>query len=110
MWRCVVYFTLKNFYRFPQTPIITHFYIIFKDYLARKLVRLGKNMTIKQLIKESGLKQNYIAEYVDISEQSLCHKLKGRRRFTEEELERLSEILEVSPRIIRRANRLTKKQ
>ena len=67
-------------------------------------------MTIKQLIKESGMKQNYVAEYLGISEQSMCHKLKGRRGFTEEELDRLSEILEVSPRIIRRGNLLTRKQ
>ena len=78
--------------------------------MTRKLVRLGKNMAIKQLIKESGLKQNYIAEYLGISEQSLCHKLKGRRGFLKEELDRLSEILEVSPRIVRRADRLMRLQ
>ena len=61
-------------------------------------------MTIKQLIKESGLKQNYIAEYLGISEQSMCHKLKGRRRFTEQELEGLAAILEMSLRMIKRAD------
>lgn len=78
--------------------------------MTRKLVTWGKNMTIKQLIQQSGLKQNYIAEYLGISEQSLCHKLKGRRGFTEVELDGLSEILEVSPRIVRRADHFTRQQ
>ena len=68
------------------------------------------NFSLETLISESGLRKNYIAECMGISEQAFCNKLKGRRRFKEEELDRLSEILEVSPRIVRRANLLTRKQ
>lgn len=68
------------------------------------------NFSLEVLINESGFRKNYIAECMGISEQAFCNKLKGRRRFKEEELDRLSEVLEVSPRIVRQADRLTRKQ
>ena len=61
-------------------------------------------MTIKQLIKEYGFKQKYIAGRLDISEQSMCHKLNGSRCFTEQELEGVAAILEMPLRIIRQAD------
>ena len=60
-------------------------------------------LTIETLINESGFRRNYIAELLGISEQALCHKVKGRRRFTELELRQLSIVLEVHLRIVRRA-------
>lgn len=66
--------------------------------------------SLEALINASGFRNNYIAECMGISEQAFCNKLKGRRRFKEEELNRLSEILEVSPRIVRQAGRFTRKK
>lgn len=60
------------------------------------------NFSLETLISESGLRKNYIAECLGISEQSFCNKLKGRRHFTEQEIKGLSEILGVHERIVRR--------
>lgn len=66
-------------------------------------------MSIKQLIKESGLRQNYIAECLGISEQTLCNKVNGRRGFTEQELEGLAKTLEMPLRMVERAASLVRR-
>ena len=58
--------------------------------------------SLEALIIESGLRKNYIAECLGISEQSFCNKLKNRRRFRDAEITKLSQTLMVSERIIRR--------
>ncbi|MYE89875.1 hypothetical protein F4X33_12855 [Candidatus Poribacteria bacterium] len=58
--------------------------------------------SLETLINESGLRKNYIAECLGISEQSFCNKLKKRRRFRDAEITKLSRTLEVPERIIRR--------
>lgn len=93
-----------------QSPIITHFreniknvcqfYLTLKGGL--KILPLDK-ISIDQLIAERGLRKDMIAEDLNITPSALSHKLKRRRRFKEEEIDRLSKILEVHPRIIRRS-------
>lgn len=67
-------------------------------------------MTVKELIQQSGFKQNYIADCMGISETSLCHKMKGRRAFSETEIERLATTLEMPLRIVRRAAEWAREQ
>lgn len=50
-------------------------------------------ISLDRLIADRGLRKDKIAEDLGIVRSALSHKLKGRRRFTEQELERLSEIL-----------------
>ena len=54
----------------------------------------------EQLIQLRGYRKDMIAEELNITPSALSHKLKGRRGWKEKEKERLSEILEVHPRII----------
>ena len=58
--------------------------------------------SLETLINASGLRKNYIAECLGISEQSFCNKLKNRRRFRDGEITKLSQTLMVPERIIRR--------
>ena len=67
-------------------------------------------MTVKELIQQCGYKQNYVADCIGISETSLCHKMKGRRRFSDAEIERLAATLEMPLRIVRRAAEWTREQ
>lgn len=60
-------------------------------------------ITLNRLIAERGIRKDMIADELGIVPSALSHKLKGRRRFTEQELKRLSEILEIHIRIIRKA-------
>lgn len=60
-------------------------------------------ISIDQLITQRGLRKDMIADDLNITPSALSHKLKGRRRFKEDEIEQLSKILEVHPRIIRRS-------
>lgn len=48
---------------------------------------------LQKKIKESGLKLKKVAELLGIERTTLFKKLKGTRKFTDEELEMLSEIL-----------------
>ena len=61
------------------------------------------DFSLEALIDASGLRRNYIAESLGISEQSFCNKLKNRRRFRDTEIEKLSQTLMIPERIIRRA-------
>ena len=64
---------------------------------------LKDKISLNQLIAERGLRKDMIADELGIVPSALSHKLKGRRRFTEEELAGLSAILEIHIRIIRKA-------
>ena len=61
-------------------------------------------ISLSGLIAERGLRKDMIARDLGISPSALSHKLKGRRRFTENELDLLSVILGVHERIVRRAD------
>ena len=61
------------------------------------------DFSLEALINASGLRRNYIAECLGISEQSFCNKLKNRRRFRDTEITKLSQTLMIPERIIRRA-------
>lgn len=60
-------------------------------------------ISINRLISERGLRKDMIADELGIVPSALSHKLKGRRRFKDAEIEHLSKILEVHPRIVRRS-------
>ena len=60
------------------------------------------HFSLEMLINASGLRKNYIADCLGISEQSFCNKLKNRRRFRDVEITKLSQTLMVPERIIRR--------
>ena len=60
------------------------------------------HFSLETLIEASGLRKNYIAECLGISEQSFCNKLKNRRRFRDSEIAKLSRTLMVPERMIRR--------
>ena len=60
------------------------------------------DFSLEALIEASGLRRNYIAESLGISEQSFCNKLKNRRRFRDTEITKLSQTLMIPERIIRR--------
>lgn len=61
------------------------------------------HFSLETLINESGLRKNYIAECLGISEQSFCNKLKNRRRFRDTEIAKLSQTLMIPERMIRRS-------
>ena len=61
------------------------------------------HFSLEILINESGLRKNYIAECLGISEQSFCNKLKNRRRFRDTEIVKLSQTLMIPERMIRRS-------
>ena len=60
--------------------------------------------SLNQLIADRGFRKNAIAEDLGIVPSALSHKLKGRRRFTPEELAQLAETLDVNLRVVRRAH------
>ena len=60
-------------------------------------------LTLENLVNESGFRRDYLAEAIGMSKQMFGNKLKGRREFRDIEVERLAEVLEVHPRIVRRA-------
>ena len=47
---------------------------------------------IKQAIKNRGLKQNYVAEILNVTEGTIVNYIKGRREISEENLKRIAEL------------------
>lgn len=51
---------------------------------------------LKQKIKDSGLKINFVAEKVGISYQAFWQKMEGKSKFTLEEIQKLCDVLNLS--------------
>ena len=79
-----------------QTLIIAHFCPNFKEFcqfkltLERKKILAGDKISLDRLIAKRRLRKDMIADELGIVLPALNHKLKGRRRFTEQELIGLS--------------------
>lgn len=51
---------------------------------------------LKQKIQEAGLKQNWLAEKLCISESSLSAKINGRRYFNQVEMNKIRDLLKLN--------------
>ena len=51
---------------------------------------------LKQIIEESGLKINFIADFVGISRQALWNKVNNASMFNQYEIDKLCEILRIT--------------
>lgn len=51
---------------------------------------------LKQKIQEAGLKQNWLAEKLSISESSLSAKINGRRYFNQVEMNKIRDLLKLN--------------
>ena len=58
-------------------------------------------MVLKELIKSKGFKQKYIAEKIGVSEVTLSNWVKGKALPTEENIKKLSQILDVPAEYLR---------
>ena len=54
------------------------------------------NIDFKTEIKKRGLKQRFIAQQLQIADNTFANKLNGRYRFTAEELIKLAKILNIN--------------
>jgi len=57
---------------------------------------LFDEVLLKQKIKDSGLKINFVAEKVGISYQSFWQKMEGKTKFALEEVQKLCNVLNLS--------------
>lgn len=62
-----------------------------------------KQVGIQELLEASGLRFACVAKEMGLKKPTLSNKISGLRSFTSAEVEKLSEVLNVDLRIIRRA-------
>ena len=62
-----------------------------------------RELSLVSLIKASGFKMEFLAEELGLTRRTFSNKVHGWSRFTDEEIEALSRLLDMNPRVIRRA-------
>ena len=66
-------------------------------------IRHRGNLDLREIIRASGFKLGHLAEEIGIKQSTLSMKIKGVRPFTLEELDSLSQVLDVNRKVLRRA-------
>lgn len=60
-------------------------------------------LDIREIIKATGFKLGYVAAEIGLKQSTLSMKLCGKRPFTSEEINSLSQVLDVNRKVLRRA-------